>query len=157
VAYARQQGVSVEAEVGSVPYAKGRDHIKSESTSVADAIAMAKQGQPDVLAISVGNVHRIEDSYVNIDFENFETLERAVDIPLVIHGTSGIKRDDIRYLAGRSVCKFNIGTCLRQRFGSALRNTLSTDKKLFDRLTIMRKIMPDLSDEASQMIELLGQ
>jgi fructose-bisphosphate aldolase class II len=80
-----------------------------------------------------------------------------VDIPLVIHGTSGIKRDDIRYLAGRSVCKFNIGTCLRQRFGSALRNTLSTDKKLFDRLTIMRKIMPDLSDEASQMIELLGQ
>ena len=157
VTYARQQGVSVEAEVGSVPYAKGRDHIKSESTSVADAIAMAEQGQPDVLAISVGNVHRIKDSYVNIDFENFETLERAVDIPLVIHGTSGIKPDDIRYLAGRSVCKFNIGTCLRQRFGSALRNTLSTDEKLFDRLTIMRKIMPDLSDEASQMIELLGQ
>ena len=157
VAYARLQSVSVEAEVGSVPYAKGRDHIKSEPTSVAEAIAMAEQGQPDVLAISVGNVHRIEDSYVDIDFDLFAALERAVQIPLVIHGTSGIKPEDIRILAARNVCKFNIGTCLRQRFGSALRNTLSSDEKLFDRLTIMKQVMPELSDEASQMIELLGQ
>jgi fructose-bisphosphate aldolase class II len=157
VAYARLQSVSVEAEVGSVPYAKGRDHIKSEPTSVAEAIAMAEQGQPDVLAISVGNVHRIEDSYVDIDFDLFEAIEQAVQIPLVIHGTSGIKPEDIRSLAARNVCKFNIGTCLRQRFGSALRNTLSADEKLFDRLTIMKQVMPELSDEASQMIELLGQ
>ena len=157
VAYARLQGVSVEAEVGSVPYAKGRDHIKSEPTSVAEAIAMTEQGQPDALAISVGNVHRIEDSYVDIDFDNFAAIEKAVKIPLVIHGTSGIRPEDIRSLAARNVCKFNIGTCLRQRFGSALRNTLSTDEKLFDRLTIMKQVMPELSDEASQMIELLGQ
>ena len=157
LAYARLQSVSVEAEVGSVPYAKGRDHIKSEPTSVAAAIAMAEQGQPDVLAISVGNVHRIEDSYVDIDFDLFAALEQAVQIPLVIHGTSGIKPEDIRILAARNVCKFNIGPCLRQRFGSALRNTLSSDEKLFDRLTIMKQVIPELSDEASQMIELLGQ
>jgi fructose-bisphosphate aldolase class II len=157
VEYARKQGVSVEAEVGSVPYAKGRDHIKSAPTSVAEAIAMVEQGQPDALAISIGNVHRIEDCYVDIDFDNFDALEQAVDIPLVIHGTSGIKAEDIRSLARRNVCKFNIGTCLRQRFGSALRHTLSSDEKLFDRLTIMKKVMPELSDEASQMIELLGQ
>jgi len=157
VEYARKQGVSVEAEVGSVPYAKGRDHIKSAPTSVAEAIAMVEQGQPDALAISIGNVHRIEDCYVDIDFDNFDALEQAVDIPLVIHGTSGIKAEDIRSLARRNVCKFNIGTCLRQRFGSALRHTLSSDEKLFDRLTIMKKVMPEISDEASQMIELLGQ
>jgi len=157
VDYASNQGVSVEAEVGSVPYAKGRDHIKSALTSVDEAVAMVEQGQPNALAISIGNVHRIEDSYVNIDFDSFDALEQAVGIPLVIHGTSGIKPEDIRKLARRSVCKFNIGTCLRQRFGSALRHTLSSDEKLFDRLTIMKKIMPELSDEASQMIELLGQ
>ena len=155
--HAHKQGVSVEAEVGSVPYAKGRDHIKSAPTSVGEAVAMAEQGQPDALAISIGNVHRVENSYVEIDFENFDALEQAVKLPLVIHGTSGIKPDDIRHLSRRSVCKFNIGTCLRQRFGTALRRILSSDEKLFDRLTIMRKIMPELSDEASQMIELLGQ
>jgi len=157
VDHAHKTGVSVEAEVGSVPYAKGRDHIKSAPTSVVEAIAMVEQGQPDALAISIGNVHRIEDSYVDIDFENFDALETAVEIPLVIHGTSGIKPEDIRRLAQRNVCKFNIGTCLRQRFGDALRATLSSDEKLFDRLTIMKKVMPELSDEASQMIELLGQ
>ena len=111
----------------------------------------------DALAISIGNVHRIENSYVEIDFENFDALEQALKLPLVIHGTSCIKPDDIRHLSQRSVCKFNIGTCLRQRFGTALRRILSSDEKLFDRLTIMQKIMPELSDEASQMIELLGQ
>lgn len=157
VDHAHKLGVSVEAEVGSVPYAKGRDHIRSALTSVVEAIAMAEQGQPDALAISIGNIHRIEDSYVDIDFDNFDALEQAIKIPLVIHGTSGIKPEDIRNLARRSVCKFNIGTCLRQRFGSALRRTLSSDERLFDRLTIMQKVMPELSDEASQMIELLGQ
>ena len=157
VAYAQLQGVSVEAEVGSVPYASGRDHIKSEPTDVGEAITMAEQGQPDVLAISVGNVHRIEDNYVDIDFDRFADLENALAIPLVIHGTSGIRPDDIRRLAARNVCKFNIGTCLRQRFGKALRNTLASDEKLFDRLTIMKQVLPELSEEASQMIELLGQ
>ena len=118
---------------------------------------MVDQGEPDALAISIGNVHRIEDSYVDICFERFKALEQALEIPLVIHGTSGINPEDIRQLARRSVCKFNIGTCLRQRFGRALRDTLSSDEKLFDRLTIMQKVMPELSDEASQMIELLGQ
>ena len=157
VAHARQQNVSVEAEVGSVPYAKGRDYIKSALTNVDEALMMVEQGKPEAIAISVGNIHRIENSYVDINFERFDALEKAIKIPLVIHGTSGIKPEDISVLARRNVCKFNIGTCLRQRFGSALRNTLSADHQLFDRLTIMKQIIPELSDEAGKMIELLGQ
>ncbi|NKB76286.1 MAG: hypothetical protein GKR96_04405 [Gammaproteobacteria bacterium] len=157
VAYARDRNVSVEAEVGSVPYATGRDHIKSALTDVNEALAMEKQGRPDALAISVGNVHRLEKDYVDIDFERFDELESRLSTPLVIHGTSGIKHDDIRALSKRSVCKFNIGTCLRQRFGSGLRSALSEDENLFDRLSIMKKIIPELTDEATKMIELLGQ
>ncbi|MCP3686782.1 MAG: hypothetical protein GY784_00065, partial [Gammaproteobacteria bacterium] len=48
--YAHPKGVSVEAEVGSVPYASGRDHIKSELTVVDEAVAMVERGQPDALA-----------------------------------------------------------------------------------------------------------
>ena len=157
VAYAAAKHVSVEAEVGSVPYASGRDHIKSALTQVSEAIEMVEKGNPDALAISVGNIHRIETDFVDINFDHFETLERAIDLPLVIHGTSGIKPDDIRRLSTSRVCKFNIGTCLRQRFGNALRHTLNTDLKLFDRLSIMKQVMPEVSDEAAKMIELLGQ
>ncbi|MDP6967781.1 MAG: class II fructose-bisphosphate aldolase [Gammaproteobacteria bacterium] len=157
VELARKHKVSVEAEVGSVPYASGRDHIKSALTQVSDAIAMAKQGQPDVLAISVGNVHRLENNTVDIDYMRFEEISTAVDLPLVIHGTSGIKPLDIQKLASSRVGKFNIGTVLRQRFGHAIRNALNTDPQLFDRLTIMRKAIPEVQAEAEYMIRLLGQ
>jgi len=86
VMYAKSKGVSVEAEVGSVPYATGRDHIKSALTEVSEAVAMENEGKPDALAISIGNVHRLETGSVEINIERFNELEKALSIPLVIHG-----------------------------------------------------------------------
>ena len=157
VAHAKKLGVSVEAEVGSVPYASGRDHIKSELTDINEAIMMLEQAKPDVIAVSVGNVHRLENTFIDIDFTRFNELQAAINVPLVIHGTSGVKTTDIKKLAQGNVCKFNIGTCLRQRFGKSLRNTLAADPHLFDRLTIMKSIIPEVSHEADKMIALLGQ
>lgn len=157
VAHAKPMGVSVEAEVGSVPYASGRDHIKSELTDINEALMMLQQAKPDVLAVSVGNVHRLENTFVDIDFTRFNELQAALDVPLVIHGTSGVKNSDIQTLAKGNVCKFNIGTCLRQRFGQSLRQTLADNPGLFDRLTIMQRIIPEVSQEADKMISLLGQ
>ena len=157
VEYAKPLGASVEAEVGSVPYASGRDHIKSELTDINEAMMMLEQAQPDVIAVSVGNIHRLENTFVDIDFSRFEELQTALDVPLVIHGTSGVKSLDIQKLAQGNVCKFNIGTCLRLRFGQALRHTLAADPSLFDRLTIMKSIIPEVRQEADKMIRLLGQ
>ena len=118
VSYAHPKGVSVEAEVGSVPYASGRDHIKSALTEVSDALAMEQQGSPDALAISIGNVHRLENGSVEIDMKRFNELEKALSIPLVIHGTSGLDDKYIKILSKRHVTKFNVGTVLRKSFGS---------------------------------------
>ena len=157
VDYARPKGVSVEAEVGSVPYASGRDHIKSALTEVADALMMEQQGQPDALAISIGNVHRLESGSVEINLERFNELEKVLSLPLVIHGTSGLEDKDIQMLSLRQVAKFNVGTVLRKSFGNSLRSTLESDPALFDRITIMKKVIPDLKATASKVISLLGQ
>ena len=157
VDYAHPKGVSVEAEVGSVPYASGRDHIKSALTEVVDALKMEQQGQPDALAISIGNVHRLESGTVEIDLERFNELEKALNLPLVIHGTSGLEDKDIQTLSLRQVAKFNVGTVLRKSFGNSLRSTLESDPELFDRITIMKKVIPDLKATASKVISLLGQ
>ncbi len=157
VAFAKQYDVSVEAEVGSVPYATGRDHIKSVLTEVGEAMIMAKQGLPDVIAISVGNIHRLENEKVDINYQRYDELQAAIDIPLVIHGTSGIKEADIQKLSKSAVCKFNIGTCLRQRFGTTIRQALNDDPHLFDRLDLMNKALPAVQEEAERMITLLGQ
>ena len=157
VFYAHPKGVSVEAEVGSVPYATGRDHIKSAITEVSEALAMEEQGQPDALAISIGNVHRLESGSVVIDLVRYNELEKALSLPLVIHGTSGLEDKDIQMLALRQVAKFNVGTILRKSFGNSLRTTLESNPDLFDRITIMQKVIPDLRATATQVIHLLGQ
>ena len=157
VSYAHPKGVSVEAEVGSVPYATGRDHIKSAITEVSEALAMEEQGQPDALAISIGNVHRLESGSVAIDLVRYNELEKALSLPLVIHGTSGLEDKDIQMLSLRQVAKFNVGTILRKSFGNSLRTTLESDPDLFDRITIMQKVIPDLRATATQVIHLLGQ
>src|SRR5271154_2860468 len=59
--YAHAAGCSVEAEIGSVPYAEGRAHIKSELTEVSDAVRFAQESGIDAMAVSVGNVHRLPE------------------------------------------------------------------------------------------------
>tara|TARA_B110000967_G_scaffold145552_1_gene148948 strand:- start:4756 stop:5586 length:831 start_codon:yes stop_codon:yes gene_type:complete len=157
VEYALSKSVSVEAEVGSVPYASGRDHIKSALTEVEEALMMEKQGRPDALAVSIGNVHRLESGTVEINLQRFNELERALTLPLVIHGTSGLEEKDIQMLSLRQVAKFNVGTVLRKSFGNSLRKNLESDPELFDRLTIMKKVIPDLKETATKVIKLLGQ
>ena len=157
VSYSHPKGVSVEAEVGSVPYSSGRDHIKSAITEVSEALAMEKQGKPDAIAISIGNIHRLESGSVSINLDRFNELEEALSLPLVIHGTSGLENKDIKMMALRQVAKFNVGTILRKSFGNSLRITLESDPDLFDRITIMKRVIPDMRDTAIEVIRLLGQ
>ena len=153
---AHAAGCSVEAEIGSVPYAEGRAHIKAELTRVADAVRFAEECPIDALAISIGNIHRLTTPVATIDFALLAAIEAAVRTPLVIHGTSGIRAEDITRLARSRVAKFNIGTVLRQAFGSGLRETLARHPGRFDRLEIMTDVMPVVGRAAAQMIRLLG-
>jgi fructose-bisphosphate aldolase class II len=155
--YAHAAGCSVEAEIGSVPYAEGRAHIKSELTDLQHAVRLAAESGLDAMAVSIGNIHRLKEPAAVIDFKRLEEIEAAVTVPLVIHGTSGIFEKDIARLARtRRVAKFNIATVLRQSFGRALRETLERNPARFDRVEIMSDVMPVMSCEASRMIRLLG-
>jgi fructose-bisphosphate aldolase class II len=155
-AYAHAAGCSVEGEIGSVPYAEGRDHIKSELTDVASAVRLAAESGLDALAVSIGNVHRLKRPGATIDFDRLAAIEAKVSVPLVIHGTSGIFEADLARLAQTRVAKFNIGTTLRQSFGKGLRATLARHPERFDRLEIMGDVMPVMTREAVRMIRLLG-
>jgi len=154
--YAHAAGCSVEAEIGSVPYADGRAHIKAELTEVSDAIRFAEDSGIDAMAVSVGNVHRLQTPGATIDFDRLAQIEASVKVPLVIHGTSGLFDQDIVRLARTRIAKFNIGTVLRQAFGRGLRETLARYPNRYDRLEIMRDAMPTVSREAMRMIRLLG-
>jgi fructose-bisphosphate aldolase, class II len=156
VGYAHAAGCSVEAEIGSVPYAEGRPHIKSELTEVSDAVRFAGETGIDAMAVAIGNVHRLQEPGALIDFGRLERIASAVKVPLVIHGTSGIHESDIERLARAQIAKFNIGTVLRKAFGRGLRLALDHDPSRFDRLEIMAEAARTVGDEAARMIALLG-
>ena len=79
-------------------------------------------------------------------------------MPLVLHGGSGIPAEKRRELATTSrVCKFNIGTELRQAFGAALRRSLSDNPVSFDRIELLKPVIPAIRQEAVTVISGLGE
>jgi fructose-bisphosphate aldolase, class II len=152
----RQYGASIEGEIGSVPYFEGRDHIKSELTLAAEAQSFADQTGVDAMAISVGNVHRLQEPTAIIDYERLLKIQDCTTTPLVIHGTTGVTEVDLLKLKKFRIAKFNIGTTMRMAFATSLRQTLEQNPDMFDRLSMMKPVMKALQIEAKRCLTVLG-
>ena len=130
-------GVSCEGEIGFVGYDQGE---ASSGTDPEEAARFAAETGVDAMAISVGNVHLQQDQTGGLDRERIAAIEAVTDVPLVIHGGSGVPAAERRALARASaICKYNIGTELRMAFGAALRASLAEDTDRFDRVEILKR------------------
>ena len=153
VELAHRHGVSVEAESGFVGYHSGAG---SQMTAAGEAGRLAGESGCDALAISVGNVHLQTEAMAEIDLARLAEIEAVTDCPLVIHGASGVPAEMRRHLAlNTAVCKFNVGTELRQTFGRALRQTLADDLDMFDRGQILCATKPALTAMAVEVMRNL--
>ena len=155
-AVAKAFGISLEGEIGSVPYEEGRDHIKSIYTEPEQAARYASESGIDAVAVAVGNVHRLKTPTCAIEYDRLAQIEQLVEIPLVIHGTTGIPEADMVRLKQTRIAKFNVGTSLRMVVGNSLREAMLAEPEQFDRSYFMRKIMPDIRAEATRIIQLLA-
>lgn len=113
VEYARKHGVSVEAELGTVGgtedgIAVSQDEVRY--TDPTDAVEFVKQTGIDALAVAIGTNHGQYKSKTEISFEQLEKIRDAVDIPLVIHGGTGVKEEDVQHVINLGIRKFNVGT-----------------------------------------------
>ncbi|MDH3658670.1 MAG: class II fructose-bisphosphate aldolase [Alphaproteobacteria bacterium] len=153
-ALAHEAGVSCEGEIGFVGYADG-EH--SAGTDPEEAARFASETGIDAMAVSIGNVHLQQDHSSNLDEARLAAIEAVTDLPLVIHGGSGVPTDQRRRLAANSaICKFNIGTELRQVFGQAVRAALDTNPGSFDRILILKSTEPDIERATRALIQGLG-
>lgn len=135
VEMAHAAGVSCEGEIGFVGYSGGES---SAGTDPAEAAQFAEQTGVDAMAVSVGNVHLQEQSGAGLDEDRIRAIEAVTNVPLVIHGGSGVPHAQRRKLAlGSNICKYNIGTELRMAFGHALRAAVEKDSERFDRVAIL--------------------
>jgi fructose-bisphosphate aldolase class II len=146
---AHRAGISCEGEIGFVGYDGGE---ASDGTDPGEAAEFARETGVDAMAISVGNVHLQQDQSGGLDKTRIAAIQAVTDVPLVIHGGSGVPAAQRRELAMKTnICKFNIGTELRQTFGSALRKALADDPSRFDRVQILSEIETPI-EEAAKII-----
>jgi len=146
--------VSLEGEIGFVGYDKGK---KSSRTDTKEAIFFANESGVDAMAISVGNTHLQTVKKSNIDLNNIISIQKGTKIPLVLHGGSGIPNIVRKKLArSTNIAKFNIGTELRQIFGNSLRKQLKNNPKIFDRLQLLKPIIPEITKAAKKIIKNFG-
>lgn len=151
---AHAANVSVEGEVGFVGYADGET---SAFTDPDEAALFDRHSGADAIAVSVGNVHLQTEKTEGIDLEALAAIEKATSKPLVLHGGSGIPADMRKRLAGGTrVCKFNIGTELRQAFGASLRKVVLEQPGLFDRIGLLKQTVPDVRAAAVDVMRELA-
>lgn len=150
---AHAASVSVEGEVGYVGYAQG---AASAFTDPAEAARFDRESGADAIAVSVGNVHLQTEKSDGIDFDAVKAIEEVTTKPLVLHGGSGIPPEIRKRLAHETrVCKFNLGTELRQTFGRTLRQTLAEQPEMFDRLAILKSTMPAMRESVSDILKTI--
>ncbi len=122
--YAHERGVAVEAELGSLPYGDGMEG--GDSTEPDRAAAFVSATGIDLLAVSVGNVHVMLHGQHALDLARLEAIAKAVPVPLVLHGGTGISAESLKAAVSLGVAKVNYGTVLKQRYLSAVRQALGS-------------------------------
>ncbi len=147
-------GVSCEGEIGFVGYSNGEQSL---GTDPNEAARFAQETGVDAMAISVGNVHLQENHEGQIDRKRIDTIAGMCDVPLVIHGGSGIPHGTRGELARETqVCKFNIGTELRLAFGRELRSVLANDPEQFDRAAILKDVEAPITELTRKVLRAVA-
>lgn len=127
VKYAHERGVCVEAEVGVIGHEEGGKVSGQSVLSAPDQVAdfIASTGI-DSIAISVGNQHGAPEGE-KLDLKLLKKISEVIEIPLVMHGASGLTDGDIREAISCGVAKFNIDTKLRRAFTNTVEESREED------------------------------
>jgi ketose-bisphosphate aldolase len=126
VPLAHTRGAAVEAELGVLPCGAATDAEANTSLTDPDqAAAFVEETGVDLLAISTGNVHILLNGQQALDLTHLAAIRRKVDVPLVLHGGSGIEPNSLSQAIASGVAKVNYGTYMKQRCLAAVRQTLA--------------------------------
>lgn len=124
---AKPHNVHVEAEVGKIKGKgiegdfKGGDFL----VQVEDAAELVKRTNVDSLAIGIGSAHGFYQGKPQLNFERLNEVNHAIDTPLVLHGGTGIPREDVQKAIKMGINKVNVGTIIHCTYMNSVRAELN--------------------------------
>ncbi|MBD8011710.1 class II fructose-bisphosphate aldolase [Microbacterium sp. Re1] len=160
---ARAAGVYIEAELGEVGGKDGA-HARGVRTDPDEARAFVEATGVDSLAVAVGSSHAMLDRSASLDIDLIGRLKSALsgigrsggDVPLVLHGSSGVSDDVIVQAVRAGMTKINVSTHLNGFFTRAIRETLAADEKLVDSRKYFSPAREAVAEEAARMLRLFA-
>ena len=125
--------IPCEAELGKVG-GKEDDLVADADTNTdpQEAKEFAEKTGITSLAVAIGTAHGFYVGTPVLDKERLSEIRAIVDIPLVLHGASGLTDEDVADCVRRGICKVNFATELRAAYTKAVRGLLASDEKAFD-------------------------
>lgn len=160
VKLAHERGISVEAEIGKIGENQGADG--GELASVEDAKRFVAAGV-DKLACGIGNIHGVYPAdWKGLNFDRLKEIADAVDVPLVLHGGSGIPQDQIKKAISLGIAKININTEFQLAFQEATRKYIEAKKDLdkankgYDPRKLLRAGTDAITESMKEMISWMG-
>lgn len=122
----RPLNVPVEAELGRIGGKEDTlDGGAGNYTDPEKAREFVQRTGVATLAVAIGTAHGIYAEEPKLDKELLSDINKVVDVPLVLHGASGLSDEDIKDCIGRGICKVNFATELRQAFSAGVKAYLT--------------------------------
>lgn len=148
-------GVAVEAELGEVG---GKDGVHSPTarTDPQQAQQFVLDAGVDSLAVAVGSSHAMSTRDAQIDLELIAAIQSAVEVPLVLHGSSGVPDEQLRGAVQVGMRKINISTHINGLFTEAVRATLDAEPKINDPRKYIGQGRTAIITEVSRLLSLLS-
>lgn len=133
VEYAHKKGVLVEGELG---YLRGESRVykerarikKEDLTSPLEVKRFVEETKIDSLAVVIGNIHGIYKGALELDFERLKEISKKTNVFLVLHGGSGIPKEEIKKAIKLGIVKINVNTELRLVWKKSLESVLKTQE-----------------------------
>lgn len=120
----------VEAEIGQVGGSEdGSEDINMKVTNLVDAKRFVQETNVDALAVAIGNAHGVYKGTPKLRFDVLEELRENIEIPLVLHGGSGITAEDFKECKTKGIRKINIATATFNSVEEAVRELYTDNEK----------------------------
>ncbi|SOB89940.1 fructose-bisphosphate aldolase [Ureibacillus xyleni] len=132
VEYAHAKGVSVEAELGTVGGEEDGVIGGINYANPQECKALVEQTAIDCLAPALGSVHGPYKGEPNLGFAEMEEISNLTDLPLVLHGGTGIPTKDIQRSISLGTAKINVNTENQIAATKVIREILEKDQKVYD-------------------------
>lgn len=122
----------IEAELGTVGGKEDDHSAEAQYTDPAAATEFVARTGIASLAVAIGTAHGIYKGEPKLDIARLSEIRKAVDIPLVLHGTSGVPEDAVRACVREGICKVNYATDLRIAYTHGVRALLAEKPDAYD-------------------------